>query len=205
MAIRGIYKITNPVGAVYIGQSVNCVVRLTRYKCLACSRQPKIYASLNKYGVENHTYEIVYHLPKDVSKDVMNNYEEFFVSQYKDCGFSMLNLTGGGHKNQDLHESTREKLRKAATGKKHWLGRKHTQETKDKIRAGNTGQKFTKERLKNMSYSAPAKLSYSIAEEIRSIYKNTGKTQKEISLMYGVTQSNIYKIVNNKSWTHAFI
>lgn len=90
-------------------------------------------------------------LPKDVTAEVMNDYEELYISQYKSCGIKMLNLTGGGHKNQDLSPETREKLRICATGKQHWLGRKHTEETKQKIREANTGVIFTKERLENMS------------------------------------------------------
>lgn len=152
--ITGLYKITNPKGAVYIGQSVHCNVRICRYKNFECQRQPKIYASLKKYGVEQHTFEIICRLPNDVTKDVLNAYEELYISQYKACGISLMNLTGGGSSNKDLSPETREKLRQNATGKQYWLGRTHTQEAKDKIKAANTGVVFTKERLEKMSDSA---------------------------------------------------
>ena len=57
----GIYKITNPNGKVYIGQSVDIEKRLSNYKRLSQSilEQPAIYNSLLKHGVENHIFEII--------------------------------------------------------------------------------------------------------------------------------------------------
>lgn len=161
MRMTGIYKITSPTGKIYIGQSRQCGIRFTRYKNKNCKRQPKIYSSLNKYGPESHKYEIICHLPNDVSNEILNSYEELYIRAYKDCGFELLNLTGGGHKNQELSDDTRDKLRKAATGKKYWLGRRHSEEAKEKIRIGNTGKVFTKERLKKMSESQKGKAGIS--------------------------------------------
>ncbi len=59
----GIYKITSPSGKVYIGQTWNFNTRLRKYKSLHCSKQPKIYNSLRKYGVFSHTFEIIHELP----------------------------------------------------------------------------------------------------------------------------------------------
>jgi len=55
----GIYKITNPKGKIYIGQSINIKRRFNEYKRLNCSQQPKIYNSLLKYGSDNHKFEII--------------------------------------------------------------------------------------------------------------------------------------------------
>lgn len=149
--ICGIYKITTHTGKVYIGQSKDILHRWYRYKTYQCQRQPALFASLKKYGSDNCAFEIIHELPKDVSREVMNAYEELYIALYKDAGTSLLNLNEGGHKNQELSESTRQKLSDSAKGKKYWLGRKHTDETKQKIREGNTGVKFTEERLRNMS------------------------------------------------------
>ena len=48
----GIYKITNPNGKIYIGQSTNLLMRINAYKNPR-KDQPKIYASLKKYGYQN--------------------------------------------------------------------------------------------------------------------------------------------------------
>ena len=55
----GIYKITSPSGKVYIGQSVNINLRIKYYSSLSCINQPKLYNSLQKYGWNNHIFEII--------------------------------------------------------------------------------------------------------------------------------------------------
>lgn len=59
MIICGIYKITNPVGKVYIGQSENIYNRWKDYYKLSCNKQVKLYRSLKKYKPCNHTFEII--------------------------------------------------------------------------------------------------------------------------------------------------
>lgn len=60
--IIGIYKITNPKGRVYIGLTENVLDRWKDYYDFVSSsirKQPIIYNSLQKYGVENHKFEIL--------------------------------------------------------------------------------------------------------------------------------------------------
>ena len=46
----GIYKIINPKGKIYIGQSIDIDRRFNEYKKLQCNQSKKIYYSLKKYG-----------------------------------------------------------------------------------------------------------------------------------------------------------
>ena len=55
----GIYKITNPKGKVYVGQSKDIDKRFKSYKRLNCKSQIKLFNSLKKYGVENHKFQII--------------------------------------------------------------------------------------------------------------------------------------------------
>jgi group I intron endonuclease len=55
----GIYKITSPSGKVYIGQAIDIERRWNQYRRLGCKNQSKLYASLNHYGFEAHTFEII--------------------------------------------------------------------------------------------------------------------------------------------------
>jgi group I intron endonuclease len=55
----GVYKITNPSGKIYIGQSVDIDNRFNAYKKLRCKGQIKLYNSLVKYGWDNHITEII--------------------------------------------------------------------------------------------------------------------------------------------------
>lgn len=56
----GIYKITSPSGKIYIGQSTNIYKRWTIYRSLNRKAMgPKIYNSLQKYGHQNHIFEVI--------------------------------------------------------------------------------------------------------------------------------------------------
>lgn len=149
--IAGIYKITSPSGRVYIGQSKDIDHRFYRYRTYQCKKQPRLYYSLMKYGSGSHTFEIVYLFPPDVTRDITDNYEQFVIAQFKEAGTALLNMNEGGLTNKELSPETRKKLSESATGKKYWLGRKHTEEAKNKIRLANTGVKFTEDRLRKMS------------------------------------------------------
>ena len=107
----GIYKITNPKGRIYIGQSKNIDERITRYKKLQCCKhQLFLYRSFLKYGVDNHSFEII--LRGDFTKKELNTFESKFVKEYnsfngwKDGG---LNLTTGGD-SYEFDESVKKKM-----------------------------------------------------------------------------------------------
>lgn len=55
----GIYKITNPQGKIYIGQSVDIERRIRSYKYGRCYAQPKLYESIDNFGFENHKIEVI--------------------------------------------------------------------------------------------------------------------------------------------------
>lgn len=62
--ISGIYKITNQVnGKVYVGQSIDIRRRWSEERSRARNSETKeisaIYAAMNKYGVENFTFEVI--------------------------------------------------------------------------------------------------------------------------------------------------
>lgn len=88
-----IYKITNPDGKVYIGQTVNLKNRLASYKRGNCSNQPKIHASLKKYGFDSHNVEILdYCYESDALK-----IEKHYIAQY-DSNKKGLNSSPTGRK-----------------------------------------------------------------------------------------------------------
>lgn len=92
----GIYKITSPSGKVYIGQSWDIKKRWYAYKSDSGKGQRHLYNSLKKYGSRNHFYEILTELPKDVTQDILNNYEAYYINQYREVGYELLNLKEGG-------------------------------------------------------------------------------------------------------------
>lgn len=144
-----IYKITSPTNKVYIGQSWDIKARVGKYEGLHCSRQPKIYASLVKYGWSNHLFEIVHELPKDVTQEVLDNYEMLYMATYKNCGVELMNLTDGGsygkpseetkakmsnvRKGMKFSKSHIENMRVSKIGNKNMLGKRHTKESIKKM------------------------------------------------------------------------
>ena len=95
---QGIYKITNPKGAIYIGQSKNVNERLTRYKKLQCCKsQHLLYRSFLKYGVNNHNFEIL--VIGEYPKDELNKLENEFIlkfNSFRQNNKLGMNLTSGG-------------------------------------------------------------------------------------------------------------
>jgi group I intron endonuclease len=107
----GIYKIENPKGSIYIGQSKNIDERLSRYKKLQCCKfQLLLYRSFLKYGIENHTFEV---LEKgEFTKEDLNKLEKEYIvkyNSYRKLNKKGLNLTTGGD-SVEFDDSIKKKM-----------------------------------------------------------------------------------------------
>ena len=124
MKLTGIYKITSPTNRVYIGQSVDIEDRWKDYKCLDCKSQTALYNSFMKYGVDNHTFEII----SRCYEEQLNEFERDFQEAY-DVINTGLNcyLTKTTDRSGKLSEATKLKMSISATGIRH------SEETKQKL------------------------------------------------------------------------
>ena len=104
-----IYKISSPSNKIYIGQSSNIKKRFNNYKNLHCKGQSKLYNSLKKYGWEQHKFEIIHELPEDVTQEIVNTYEDYYLQQYKECKFDVMNIREAGSRGKDNEETKRKK------------------------------------------------------------------------------------------------
>jgi hypothetical protein len=97
----GIYKITNPQGKIYIGQSNDIYHRFYSYKKLNCKGQIKLYNSLLKYGVDDHQFEIIEECLSEQLDEKEKQYKTDYVNQYgwDKALFLMLEDAKGGNKN----------------------------------------------------------------------------------------------------------
>lgn len=77
---KGIYKISNPNGEIYIGKSMNIEKRWQSYKGLCCKKQPLIYDSLLRYGVDKHIFEIVEECPSYSEKDLSEQELKWYLN-----------------------------------------------------------------------------------------------------------------------------
>ena len=76
----GIYKITNPKGKIYIGQSVNVEKRLREYRGISnCKNQIKLYRSIIKYGFSEHIFEVL----EECTVEELNIRERYWQDFYK--------------------------------------------------------------------------------------------------------------------------
>lgn len=98
----GIYKITNPNNKIYIGKSKNIEKRWCFYKTYNkhIRDQSKLYNSFQKYGVENHTFEII----EECTVEQLNEREIYWIQKLK-CIEEGLNLTKGGDGGEKCEES----------------------------------------------------------------------------------------------------
>jgi len=140
----GIYKITSPNDRIYIGQSVNVKKRFISYKRMYVKNegQTRLHRSFLKYGVDNHKFELVC----ECIESELNNYERYYQELFN-CLNNGLNcrLTKTNDRSGSVSKETLLKMSISSMGNTHWKGKKHTQETKDKIKIAATGRKFSDE------------------------------------------------------------
>ena len=137
----GIYKITSPSGKIYIGQSIDIDRRFYQYRKLACKKQPVLYNSFIKYGIETHIFEIV----EECEKSLLNERELYFIKFYDSYKNGMNCSLGGEFSPSKLPEvrfkqsETRKRkfaegtLKNPMQGKSGMLGKKHTKEAMEKL------------------------------------------------------------------------
>lgn len=130
----GIYKITNPQGKIYIGQSVNLEKRKFQYKNLnaGVKKQPKIFNSIKKYGWESHKWEII----EECEVEFLDEKELYWGLYYNVLGKNGLVLRLGKGKGK-LSQKVKNHLSIKHTGmKKPWAGKnmKLTEEHKEKLK-----------------------------------------------------------------------
>ena len=194
----GIYKITNPNNKIYIGQSVDLIVRINNYKKMttSISEQRAIYNSLLKYGVENHTFEII----EECEIELLNEKERYW-QEYYDCVKNGLNCkyTTTIDKVGHLSDETKKKISDAQKGKKRiyksgkhpMLGVKRSKETIEKTRKANIGRKVPEEyKLKVSEFFKGKKLKKEHVDKIK--LANTGKKRSdETRLKQSIIKQNM--------------
>lgn len=130
-SICGIYKITNPIGEIYIGKSKNCRQRRKSNYV----RQRKIFDSFQKYGKKNHVFEMI----EIYKPELLDKREKFWIKHFETFDTpNGLNLTDGGKKYVFAKESTKI-ISRNSTGNTNWKGKKHKETTKEK-QSLNSGQ-----------------------------------------------------------------
>lgn len=147
-----VYKITSPTNRIYVGSSKDLRKRMSNYKNLRCKQQVKLYASLNKYGLENHTIEI---LGYDLGEEMLTK-EAFWGNEFKVLDEGNLNcfLPKIGDSTYTVSEEVRLKMSERLKGK---VGLKKdkpiSDETRRRMSEAHTGKTLTEEHKRKISES----------------------------------------------------
>ena len=183
----GIYKITSPSGKIYIGQTTNYSKRHNAYKNHKCKRQPKLFASIEKYGFVNHTIEII----KECQVEDLNYYERYYQEYYESV-LNGLNLryTATTDKSGFMSEESKKKMSDSGKGKiitEEWrknlsiagMNRRHTEEEKQKISQSHKGKKKTPEHIAKIQATLKTMQMPKRSEETKALQSlNNGKSKK---------------------------
>jgi group I intron endonuclease len=182
-----IYKITSPSNKIYIGQTTNYSKRHNAYKNHKCKGQPKLFASIEKYGFINHTIEIV----KECQVEDLNYYERYYQEYYESV-LDGLNLryTATTDKSGFMSEETKKKMSDSGKGKiitEEWrknlsiagMNRRHTEEEKQKISQANKGKIKTPEHIAKIQATLKTMQMPKRSEETKALQSlNNGKSKK---------------------------
>jgi len=181
----GIYLITSPSGRKNVGQSWDINKRKQDYKYGKCKGQSSLYSSFQKYGPENHTFEILEVIQERATEELtqleLNEREIFFIAKFntrnKEFG---MNLKEGGSYGKHSEES-KIKMSVAQKGKKRPL---RSEETKRKQSIALTGRIVSPETKAKQSASKLGKPNPKIAGEKNGMAKrgHTEKTKLKMSL-----------------------
>lgn len=113
----GIYKIKNPKGSVYIGQTTDIKRRNKEYSKLQnCKFQTKLYNSISKYGWNNHQFDVI----EFCNIEDLNCSERFWqdVFDVLNGGLNLI-LQECGESRKVISEETRRKM--GSKGEKNYF------------------------------------------------------------------------------------
>lgn len=164
----GIYKITNPKGRIYIGQTRNFTKRLAAYKRKLAVGQIRLNRSFKKYGIKNHIFELI----EECQFEELNIKERYWQDYYNVLNDNGLNciLTETNILPREISDETRQKLKDNAS--RYWLGKTKSEEIRKNM---SEGQKNRTD-IRKVSQETKNKLS-----ELRKGINNP---------MYGITGAN---------------
>jgi group I intron endonuclease len=155
-----------------------------------------IHSAIAKYGANNFEFSCIQEF---VSEQLAYDAEKYWIDFYntRDDKFG-YNITAGGIGSGSGTESPNFGLKRSeitiAKLRESHLGEKNS--NYGRTLSENVRQNMSKAQKNNF---ASATLNWGKVDTIRSLYKS-GTSQRELSKMFGVTQSNISNIVNNKTW-----
>lgn len=188
-----IYKIVNPDGKVYIGQTKDFDKRLEDHKSRKNKKAKRLNESISLHGLKLHKISII----EECDVEDLNCRERHWQEHYKVLGENGLNssLTKCGELKGELIESVKEVMSKIQEGENNsFYGKKHTEEAKEKIRLANSGEN-------NHNYGR--KLTDEEKDNIRThrlLFKHSQETIEKLRLLsLGSNNPRAKKVIDTQT------
>jgi hypothetical protein len=175
-----IYTLTFEGKVFYIGKTKNLKNRLKEHK--KSSRLKRTYKErfISQILSENKDFEIIVIDEVDIGTE--NYWEIYWISEYKKLGHNLYNTSIGGD------------------GGDTWSGRKHSDETKNKLR------KIRYQQIENgMIFKVKgenngrSKLTAEQVIEMRKL-REDGFSYGKLSIKFGVAKSTVIDIIKKRKW-----
>jgi hypothetical protein len=157
--IACVYLIENLTnGKKYIGQTIEFNRRKTKHIYDSKRKITPLYNAIRKYGLENFEFTI---LMKDrtINHDYLDFWECYFIELFdtlnRENGY---NLVSGGNLNKIFTEEAKKNMSKAQIGlhlgeKNNFYGKKHKEESLEKMREKQSGKILSEETKKKIKES----------------------------------------------------
>lgn len=188
MKRAGIYKILNPNGLIYIGQSTNIDNRLLNYKTDNKTYNSPIRQSMRRHGFNNHVFEILH----ECEISMLDQMEKYYINLY-DSFNNGLNFTSGGKKGYIGSVETYKKVSQSLLGKKrpeYVINKiKETKRNNPVVVSNETRKLMSKKAKGNSSHSKKVKVTIGFEHAIFN-------SLKESSIALNVTREYLSRFVN---------
>ncbi|NBO22990.1 hypothetical protein EBU94_06605 [bacterium] len=214
----GIYIITNKVNnKVYIGSSQDIKRRFYLHRHYLNKKKHvnmHLQTAWDLYGEESFVFSVLETLnDKESLLQKEKYYIELYQSTDRNKGYNICEDTSAPMRNRKHSAKSIEKMKKSKIGESNnFFGKNHTDQTKEKIRKAKTGKKLSdehKEKIASKSHfrngenHIKSKLSFEEVQKIRQQFEQTEKKHKfcsQIAKEYCVHSSTIRRIIENKSY-----
>ena len=153
--IVGIYRIGIEDGKCYIGSSVDIKRRWTAHRNKlrrGVHHSLPLQNAWNKYGESAFVFEVI----EECENDTLILREQFWIDSQKPA-FNVAPAAGSPMLGRKHTQEARNRMSAARVGNQYSKGFKHTDETKALMSASRTGQVFTPERCANISAAKKGK------------------------------------------------
>lgn len=198
-----IYKIKNNINnKYYIGQTIHDLQKRFNKHKQTSSNCIYLKNAFNKYGSLNFTFELIC-----ICFDTdLNYYESYYIKKYNSLVPNGYNLKNGGN-NGKMHSYTKEKISNTLKNKNYkypigthpFIGKYHTNETKQKISNALTGRiltQITKDKIRKYAKCKKV-IKCDLDNNIINIYPSCNIAAKQNN----TTKSAISMVCNNKRQT----